>query len=137
MTTSPGIIISRTGTSANNTLGFLRRNIRTKDLSIREVAYKTLVRPILEYSPVWSPHTMSNIVKSRWYRGELHARLCVVSLRMIVFQTCWVNLGWGLLGIGVQTPGYVCFIRLCMVLLQCHFHHIILRCLQDIQHHIC
>ena len=36
-------------TSANQTLGFLRRNIRTKDSCIREVAYKTLVRPILEY----------------------------------------------------------------------------------------
>ena len=42
----------------------LRRNIRTKDSSIREVAYKTLVRPILEYSsPVWSQHTKSNIHK--------------------------------------------------------------------------
>ena len=56
--------IQSTVTSANKTLGFLRRNIRTKDSSIREVAYKTLVRPILEYSsPVWSPHTKSNIHK--------------------------------------------------------------------------
>ena len=56
--------IQNTVTSANKTLGFLRRNIRTKDSSIREVAYKTLVRPILEYSsPVWSPHTKSNIHK--------------------------------------------------------------------------
>ena len=53
--------IQNTVTSANKTLGFLRRNIRTKDSSIREVANKTLVRPILEYScPVWSPHTKSN-----------------------------------------------------------------------------
>ena len=56
--------IQNTVTSANKTLGFLRRNIRTKDSSIREVAYKTLVCPILEYSsPVWSPHTKSNIHK--------------------------------------------------------------------------
>ena len=49
-------------TSANETMGFLRRNIRTKDPGIREVAYKTLVCPILEYSsPVWSPYTKSNI----------------------------------------------------------------------------
>ena len=37
---------------------------------------------------------------------------------MIVFQTGWVILGGGLLRIGVQTPDYVRFIRLCMVLLQ-------------------
>ena len=76
--------------------------------------------------------------RQKWYRGELHAGLCVVSLLMIVFQTCLVILGRGLLRIGVQTPDYVCFIRLCMVLLQYHYHHMlcILRCLQDIQHHI-
>ena len=33
-----------------------KKNICTKDQSISEVAYKTLVRPVLEYlSPVWSP----------------------------------------------------------------------------------
>ena len=53
--------IQNTITSANKTLGFLRRNIRTKDSIIREVAYKTLACPILEYSsPVLSPHTKSN-----------------------------------------------------------------------------
>ena len=56
--------IRNTVTSANKTLGFLRRNIHAKYSSIREVAYKTLVRLILEYSsPVWSPHTKSNIHK--------------------------------------------------------------------------
>ena len=58
--------IQNTVTSANNTLGFLKRNIRTEDSSIREIAYKTLVRPIIEYSsPVWSHHTKSNIHKNR------------------------------------------------------------------------
>ena len=56
--------IQNTVTSANKTLGFLRRNIHTKDSSIKEVAYKTLVHLILEYSSsVWSPHTKSNIHK--------------------------------------------------------------------------
>ena len=55
-----------------------------------------------------------------------------------LLQTCKMILGGGLLSIGVQTPDYVCLIRLCMVLLQCHYHQMlcILRCLQDIQHHI-
>ena len=43
---------------ANNTLNFLRRNINVRDHSIKEKAYKALVRPILEYSSsVWDPHT--------------------------------------------------------------------------------
>ena len=71
--------IQNTVTSANKTMGFLRRNIRTKDQGIREVAYKTLVRPKLEYSsPVWSPLTKSNINRiemtqrraARWTLGR-------------------------------------------------------------------
>ena len=51
-------------TSASKTLNFIKRNIPTKQQNIREFAYKTLVRPQLEYcSSVWSPHTQSNIHK--------------------------------------------------------------------------
>ena len=51
--------IQNTRTLANKTLGFLRRDIHTKDPGIRDVAYKTPLRPILEYSsPVWSPYTV-------------------------------------------------------------------------------
>ena len=73
------MITSRTVTSANKPMGFLRRNIRTKDRGIKEVAYKTLVRPILEYSsPVWSPYTKPNIHRiemvqrraARWTLGR-------------------------------------------------------------------
>ena len=40
--------------NANRTLGFIRRNIRTKHKNIRETAYNTLVRLQIEYaSPVW------------------------------------------------------------------------------------
>ena len=41
---------------ANRTLGFLRRNLFLPQ-EVKEAAYKTLVRPILEYgSTVWDPH---------------------------------------------------------------------------------
>ena len=51
-------------TSANRSLGFIKRNIRTKSPAIREMAYKTLVRPLVEYaSPVWSPNTDDSIYK--------------------------------------------------------------------------
>ena len=49
---------------ANRTLGFVKRNVKTKNEKVKELAYKTLVRPQVEYaSPVWSPHTKENINK--------------------------------------------------------------------------
>ena len=40
------------------TLGLLRRNLAFAPRSTKEVAYKTLVRPKLEYvAPIWSPHS--------------------------------------------------------------------------------
>ncbi|KAI8477892.1 hypothetical protein Bbelb_443780, partial [Branchiostoma belcheri] len=42
---------------ASKTLGFLRRNLRASSKRVREIAYFTLVRPIVEYAcPVWDPH---------------------------------------------------------------------------------
>ena len=42
---------------ANRTLGFLRRNLFSCPQDVEEAAYKSLVRPILEYgSTVWDPH---------------------------------------------------------------------------------
>ena len=56
--------VQQVSASANRTLGFLKRNIRTKNQGIRQTAYKALVRPVLEYSStVWSPPTQSNIDK--------------------------------------------------------------------------
>ena len=46
---------------ANRTLGFLRRNLRTPSIKIKDTAYKTLVRPTVEYcSTVWDPYTSKN-----------------------------------------------------------------------------
>ena len=50
--------VDRITGNANRTLGFIRRNIKTKMSRVRETAYNTLVRPQLEYaSAVWDPHT--------------------------------------------------------------------------------
>ena len=50
--------IDRLTANANRTLGFIRRNIKTKMPKVREAAYNSLVRPQLEYaSAVWDPHT--------------------------------------------------------------------------------
>ena len=47
---------------ANRTLGFLRRNLNVGSTSVKENAYKTLVRPTLEYaSTVWDPYHQKDI----------------------------------------------------------------------------
>ena len=49
---------------ANQTLGFLKRNIKVHNKDLKSTAYTTLVRPQLEYaSTVWSPHTATDITK--------------------------------------------------------------------------
>ena len=49
--------IDRITGTANRTLGFVRRNIRTKMSGEREAAYTTLVRPQLEYAAaIWDPN---------------------------------------------------------------------------------
>ena len=43
----------------NRTLGFMRRNLFSCPQDVKEAAYKSMVRPILEYgSTVWDPHFM-------------------------------------------------------------------------------
>ena len=49
--------VSNVCTKTNRTLGLLRRNLSSCPQDVKEVAYKGLVRPILEYaSPVWDAH---------------------------------------------------------------------------------
>jgi len=49
---------------ANSTLGFVCRNININNPWVKERAYKTLVRPILEYtSTVRDPHTTTAVKK--------------------------------------------------------------------------
>ena len=54
--------INNVCSKANKTLGFLRRNLKISSREIKETAYKTLVRPIMEYAAtVWDPLTQANI----------------------------------------------------------------------------
>ena len=49
--------VNKVSAKGNRVLGFIKRNIVTSNQNIKEVAYKSLVRPTLEYSStVWSPH---------------------------------------------------------------------------------
>ena len=50
--------------NANKTLGFVKRNLKISSQTIKERAYKALIRPKVEYSAtVWDPHTARDINK--------------------------------------------------------------------------
>ena len=54
--------ISEISSKATKTLGFLRRNLAFAPRHTKEVAYKTLVRPKLEYAaPIWHPYHKTQI----------------------------------------------------------------------------
>ena len=54
--------ISEISAKATKTLGFLRRNLAFALRHTKEVAYKTLVRPKLEYAaPIWHPYRETEI----------------------------------------------------------------------------
>ena len=56
--------LSSITSKANSTLGFVKRNVKTSNVKVKEMAYKTLVRPQVEYaSLVWSPNTKDSIDK--------------------------------------------------------------------------
>lgn len=66
---------------ANQTLGFVRRNLRISSPVIKERAYKGLVRPKVEYaSTVWNPYTVHHTHKiemvqrraARWVLNRHH-----------------------------------------------------------------
>ena len=49
-------------TKANQTLGFLKRNLNISSVKIKEQAYKSLVRPLVEYAcTVWDPYHQEDI----------------------------------------------------------------------------
>ncbi len=50
--------IKKVTSKANRVLGMLRRNLKGAPPNTKALAYKSIVRPLLEYSsPVWDPHT--------------------------------------------------------------------------------
>ena len=56
--------ISEITCKATKTLGFLRHNLALAPRHTKEVAYKTLVRPQLEYAaPIWHPYNETQIEK--------------------------------------------------------------------------
>ena len=64
-------------TKANKTLDFLRRNINISSTTVKEQAYKSLVRPSLEYAcSVWDPYTKENITQLEQVQGAGYVTNC-------------------------------------------------------------
>ena len=56
--------INQITTKANNYLNFIKRNIQTNNPKLKESAYKTYVRPLVEYAAsVWDPEQNKYIEK--------------------------------------------------------------------------
>ena len=81
--------INRICKKANQTLGFLRRNLKIKNESVKAMAFKTLVRPQLEYaSVVWSPHSAKLIHQlesvqrraARWVKNDYRQTSSVTAM---------------------------------------------------------
>lgn len=82
----------------NNTLSFLRRNLKINSVPLKECAYKTLVRPLVEYSStVWDPYTQNNIwnlemVQRRSARYVLNQYHTTASVTTMINQLNWESL---------------------------------------------
>ena len=81
--------------TANKTLGFVKRNVVTKNKDIKTMAYNSLVHQQVEYaSAVWSPYTKENINKiekvqrraARWVSNDYSSYSSVTDMLS--------NLGW-------------------------------------------
>ena len=87
--------VNATASKASRTLNLLRRNLRGSPNSIRDRAYKALVRPHLEFSaPVWAPHqniaTLEKVQK-RAHNGQLQPGTLTHSVRINHMKSAVVN----------------------------------------------
>lgn len=79
----------------NKTLGFIKRNITTKNENVKELAYTTLIRPQVEYiSSIWSSYTKTNTNKvemvqrraARWVKRDYSPFASIMAMQE--------DLGW-------------------------------------------
>lgn len=87
--------MSNNTAKANKILGCLRRNLWFCSKPVKETAYKSLVRPILEYaSTAWGPHYQGDIQKLEAVQRKA-ARFCMGDYHQKSSVTKMLNeLGW-------------------------------------------
>ncbi|KAK3108532.1 hypothetical protein FSP39_010045 [Pinctada imbricata] len=90
--------INAVTSKANRTIGFLQRSLHISSKSIKEQAYKSLVRPSVEYaSSVWDPYQIGQKEQlekvqrrgARYVTGQYRKRISVTSL---IEQLEWKSL---------------------------------------------
>jgi hypothetical protein len=81
--------IAQVTKKANKTLAFLRRNLKTCPPTLKETAYKSLVRAVLDYaSTVWDPHFQKDVQAlesvqrraARFVSGDYHRTSSVTDM---------------------------------------------------------
>ena len=87
--------INKVVSKANATCSFLNRNLHKCPKPIKELAYKAMVRPIVEYaSTVWDPHTEDNIQKLEMIQRRAARFVCKDYSRTSSVTTMLNQLGW-------------------------------------------
>ena len=85
--------ISDISSKATKTLGFLRRNLAFAPRSTKEVAYKTLVCPKVEYAAPIGAHIVKlRLNKWRRYRGRRPAGPAGGGATLVVLARCLMSL---------------------------------------------
>ena len=86
-----GTCIQNTVSKANRTLGFLRRNMKDCTKPVKDLTYKAMIRPTMEYSStVWDPALQTHIAAleqvqrraARYVCNDYHSRApgCVTKM---------------------------------------------------------
>ena len=90
--------VKKTVAKGNQTLGVLKRNLRHCPRSIKDMAYKTILRPKLEYaSAVWDPFTEDNIRKLEAVQRRAARFVCNSHRQTASVSSMLSELSWPLL----------------------------------------
>ena len=88
--------VNRVASNANRSLGFNKRNVKTKPHKIREMTYQTLVRPQLEYASTirfTQQYThKTEMVQRRAARWTMNGYARTTSVTSLLHQLGWQTL---------------------------------------------
>ena len=116
--------INNISKKANSTLGFLRRNLRKTPKNIKEQAYRTYVRPTLEYSSsLWDPHIKDQASQIEMVQRRAARFLCLTTTQGTVYLGCSMTSNGKLSVNAVLTTRLSCSTASFMVLLPFHQTH--------------
>ena len=107
--------ISLITAKANGTLGFVKRDVKTNNSKVKELAYKTLVRPQVEYaSPNIKKIEMIQRRAARWVTGNFSSydsvsnMLCELGWRSLADRRIDARMIYKIINgyVAIQLPSY-------------------------------